>query len=125
MAGLMKRRKKNPPIKEQSANSVTSGYFRCRLRKYFSFYEEKLLFRSHSGFSSWLTRVKLRICLQIHLIPYGTISRLAIIVSRKSERPRCWLRSLARHLAGGLLGFGPLDPAGSSFVRRPDKGCSL
>lgn len=30
MAGLMKRRKKNPPISEQMEKSVASGYFLCK-----------------------------------------------------------------------------------------------
>jgi hypothetical protein len=58
-AGLIKRRKKNPPISEQIAMSVASGYF---------------LYRPHIKRNpiqeiDERTRVRLRICLHIQRIP--------------------------------------------------------
>jgi hypothetical protein len=70
IAGLMNLKKKNPPIKEHIEASVASGYF---------LYSISLL---QSLRIYGRTLVKDLICLQIHRIPYGTVSIPSIIVAK-------------------------------------------
>lgn len=71
---------------------------------------------------SSLTRVKLLICLQIHLIPYGTVSILSIMVAKNvfaismSMVSRGWMIAWTSALAAATSGG---TPRGNEGGREP------
>jgi len=105
IAGLMKRKKKNPPISELMEASDASGYFRyCQVE-----------------LQPLLTLVRLLICLQIHRIPYGTDSMLSMIVVKK-------LLAISINMAnlGWMIAWtSALDAASSGATPRGSDGGSV
>lgn len=123
IAGLMNRRKKKPPINEHILASDASGCF-----LYFD-QISKAPPRHFYFAARWLTLVKLLICLQIHLIPYGTDSILSIIVARNELAISmsivirgmmiAWTSGLAAAISGATPRGreGGRDPVSSSICR--------